>query len=109
LKLLEEALLFLYRPSTEFLVCGDFNVDYLLNDNQKQQLSALLTTFNMIHIVNFPTRLQNNCASAINSVFVDESRLSSCITFRLSNALFDHDAQCLIHDKYFVTVNKTKK
>jgi hypothetical protein len=34
LKLLEQALLFLYRSSTEFLVCGDFNVDdYLLNDN----------------------------------------------------------------------------
>jgi hypothetical protein len=30
LLLLEQALLFLYRPSTEFLVCGDFNVDYLL-------------------------------------------------------------------------------
>jgi hypothetical protein len=84
-----------------------FNVDYLLNDNQKQQLLALLTSFNMIHTVNFPTRLQNNHASAIDSVFVDESRLSSCITFPISNALSDHDAQCLILDKYFVTVNKT--
>jgi hypothetical protein len=104
--LLEQALLFLYRPSTEFLVCGDFNVDYLLNSNQKQQLSVLLRPFHMIHTVNFPTRLQNNHASAIDSVFVDESRLYSCIIFPLSNALSDHDAQCLIFDKYFVTDNK---
>jgi regulator of RNase E activity RraB len=78
LKLLEQTLLFLYRPYTEFLVCGDFDVDCLLIDNQKQQLLALLTTVNMIHTVNFPTRLQNNHASAIDNVFIDESRLSSC-------------------------------
>jgi hypothetical protein len=31
LNLLEQVLLFLYRPFIEFLICGDFNVDYLLN------------------------------------------------------------------------------
>jgi hypothetical protein len=60
----------------------------------------------MIHTVHFPTRLQNNHASAIDNVFVDESRLYSCIIFPLSNALSDHDAQRLIFDKYFVTDNK---
>jgi hypothetical protein len=44
LKLLEQVLLFLYKPTTDFLLCGDFNVDYLLNDNRKQQLSVLLST-----------------------------------------------------------------
>jgi hypothetical protein len=43
LNLLEQVLLFLYRSFIEFLICGDFNVDYLLNDNQKQQLSVYLT------------------------------------------------------------------
>jgi hypothetical protein len=105
LHLLEQALLFLYRPSTEFLVCGDCNVDYLLNSNKKQQLLVLLRTFNMIQTVNFPTRFQNNHASATDNVFVDESRLYSSI-FPLSNALSDHEAQCLIFDKCFVTDNK---
>jgi hypothetical protein len=95
-------LLFLYKPTTEFLVCEDFNVDYLLNDNRKQQLSVLLSTYNMIHTVN----LQNNHASAIYNVFVGESKLSSCIIFPLSNALSDHDAQCLILNKFFVTDNE---
>jgi hypothetical protein len=108
LNLLEQVLLFLYTPFIEFLICGDFNVDYLLNDNRKQQLSVVFNTFNIIHTVNFPTRLQNNHASAIDNVFVNESRLSSCITLPLCNALSDHDAQCFILDKYFATVNKTK-
>jgi hypothetical protein len=73
-------LLFLYTPFIEFLMCGDFNVDYLLNDIRKQQLSILFHTLKMIHTVNFPTRLQNNHASNIDNVSVDESRLSSCIT-----------------------------
>jgi exonuclease III len=81
LHLLEQALLFLYRPSTEFLVCGDFNVDYLLNTNQKQQLSVLLCTLNVRHTLNFPTRLQNNHASATDNAFVVESRLYCCIIF----------------------------
>jgi hypothetical protein len=95
-----------YGPSTEFLVCGDFNVDCLLNSNKKQQLSVLLHTFNLIHTVNFPIRLHNNHASATDNVFVDESRLYSCIIFPLSNALSYHDAQCLIFGKFFITDNK---
>jgi endonuclease/exonuclease/phosphatase family metal-dependent hydrolase len=73
LNLLEQVLLLLYRPFIEFLICGDFNIDYLLNDNRKKQLSVLFNTFNIIHTVNFPTRLQKNHASAIDNVFVDES------------------------------------
>jgi hypothetical protein len=96
----------LYRSFTAFLVCGNLKVDYFLNDNLKQQLLVLLRTFNLTHAVNFPTRIQNNHASAIDNVFVYESKLSSCITFPLFNALSDQDAQCLILDKYFVIVEK---
>jgi hypothetical protein len=56
----------------------------------------------MIRTVNFPTRLQNNHAPAADNVFVDESRLYSCIIFPLPNAL----SECLIFDKFFVTDNK---
>ena len=74
LQLLEQVLLSLYGPSTEFLICGDFNVDYLQNCNQKQELSVLLGTCNMIHTVNFPTRVQQLHVSAIDNIFIDTSR-----------------------------------
>jgi hypothetical protein len=95
-----------YEPSIELLICGDFNVDYLLNDNRKQQLSVLLNTFNMVHTVNFSTRLQNNHASAIDNIFVDKLRLSSYVTVPLCNALSDHQAQCLILHKFFAISSK---
>jgi hypothetical protein len=62
----------------------------------------------MVHTVNFPTRLQNIHAStsAVDNILVDKSRLSSCITLPLCNALSDHEAQCFILDKYFATTNK---
>jgi hypothetical protein len=88
------------------LICRDFNVDYLLNDNCKQQLSVLLNAFSMVHTVNFLTRLQNNYASAIDNILVDESRLSSCITLPLCIALSDHDAQCFILQKYLLLLIK---
>jgi hypothetical protein len=106
LQLLEQAFLFLYRPSTQFLACGDFNVDYLLNCKRKQQLSVLLHTLDMIHTVNFPTRLQNIHASAKDNIFVDTSGLYSYMIFPLSNAVSYHDVQCLTFNNFFVTDNK---
>jgi hypothetical protein len=60
----------------------------------------------MVHTVNFLTRLQNNHASAIDNILVDKSRLSSCVTVPLCNALSDHQAQCFILEKFFATTNK---
>jgi hypothetical protein len=54
LHFLEQAFLFLCRSSTEFLLCGDFNMDYLLNSNQKHEQSVLLRTFNVIHTLISP-------------------------------------------------------
>jgi hypothetical protein len=42
------------------------------------------------------------------NILVDESRLSSCITLPLCNALSDHDAQYFILGKYYIklTINQ---
>jgi hypothetical protein len=36
LKKLDDNLKYLYKPKTEFLICGDINMDYLLESNQKK-------------------------------------------------------------------------
>jgi hypothetical protein len=69
LGLLDTVLLSLNKPSMEILICGDFNVDYLLQCNHKQKLSLLLGAYNMMHTVDFPTRFQNSHSSAIDSIF----------------------------------------
>jgi hypothetical protein len=81
-------LISLYRPKTEFVICGDVNVDYLSDSFKKQQLLS--------HTVNFPSRFQNNFSSAIDNIFVSNSRLDFCKILPLYNGLSDHDAQCLI-------------
>jgi hypothetical protein len=36
LKKLDDTLKYLYKPTTEFLICGDINMDYLLESSQKK-------------------------------------------------------------------------
>jgi hypothetical protein len=55
----------------------------------------------MMHTVDFPTRFQNGHFSAADSIFVDSSRMQSYVILPLSNALSDHEAQCIILIKFF--------
>jgi hypothetical protein len=88
-------LLYLHNPKSEFLICGDINIDYeyLSESNRKKQINSLLTTHNLIHAVNFATRTQNDSSTANDNIFVDITRFSSCSTSPFINALSDHDAQ----------------
>ena len=84
---LDDTLKYLYKPKTEFLLCGDINTDYLHESNQKKYLSPLLTTYNLrvSHTVDFATRIQNKSSTAIDNIFVDNSRLESTIISSLIN------------------------
>ena len=45
-----------YSNKTEFVICGDININYLENCKKRQQLDVLLQTYNLIGTVSFPTR-----------------------------------------------------
>ena len=47
----------------------------------------------MTSIVNFPTRIQKNSATAIDNIFTDTSKLGNYIISPIINGLSDHDAQ----------------
>jgi hypothetical protein len=51
--------------------------------------------------LDFPTRYQNGHSSAIDNIFVDKSRIQSYEIFPWANALSDHEAQCIISNKFF--------
>jgi hypothetical protein len=55
------------------MLCGDFNINYLVDNDSKNQLDALLSSFNLSSI-DFPTRIQVNSSSAINNIFIDLNR-----------------------------------
>jgi exonuclease III len=71
LSILDTALKYLYRHKTEFLICGDVNINYLLHGCHKAQLSTLLNTFNVTHSISFPSRIYCSEGSAIDNIFID--------------------------------------
>jgi hypothetical protein len=66
---LDATLKYLYNQKTEFLICGVINIDYLNQNYQKIQINSLLTSYNLIHTVNFATRIENDSRTAIDNTF----------------------------------------
>jgi exonuclease III len=72
---LESILDYLYKPTAELVICGDININYLTESYHKQCLNSLLAACNLMSMVNFPTRIQNYSSTAIDNVFIDNSRI----------------------------------
>lgn len=85
----------LHTVTTEFIICGDINIDYLVDSNRKSRLEALLKTYNLTSVVNFPTRTQKHSATAIDNIFIDTSKMRDYTICPIINGLSDHDAQSI--------------
>jgi hypothetical protein len=69
------------------------NVNYLEKGDRLQQLDTLLSTYNLMGTVNFPTRIVSNSRTAIDNIYIHKTR-----TYTISpviNGLSDHDAQMI--------------
>ena len=75
LKLLDLILQKLYNNKYNIVVCGDVNVNYLTDNNRRNQLECVIHSYNLAGIVEFPTRFDLNSQTAINSVFIDTSTI----------------------------------
>ena len=75
LRLLDLILQKLCKNKYKIIICGDVNVNYLLNDNRRIQLDAVLHSYNLMGIVKFPTRSGVNSQSAIDNIFIDTSKI----------------------------------
>jgi exonuclease III len=91
LKQLDSILNSLHNSKTEFILCGDLNINYIGINNKKTQLENLRSMFNLIGTVHFPTRITNTSFPTIDNVFVDKR--SSYTIKPYINGLSDHDAQ----------------
>jgi hypothetical protein len=74
---LDKVLQLLYSPAWHIIICGDINFSYLTENEQKRQVSNLLMMYNVTSIVDFPTRINNSSASAIDNFFTDITRLEN--------------------------------
>lgn len=85
----------LHTATTECIICGDINVNFLAHSDRKSRLESLLTTYNLTNVVNFPTRTQKLSATAIDSIFIDTLRMRNYSICSIINGLSDHDAQSI--------------
>jgi len=97
LKWLDLILQKLYNNKYNIVTCGD--VSYLMHNNRRSQLDALLHSYNLTGIVGFPTRFGLNSKTAIDNVFIDISTTGKYKLYSLINGLSDRDAQLLILNK----------
>jgi hypothetical protein len=95
LEKLETILNLIFRNNAKTVLCGDINVNCLTNNNKKRKMDLILASFNLVSTVNFPTRLQNNSATAMDNIFIDAS-LQGNYVYLLCNGLSDLDAQLIV-------------
>jgi exonuclease III len=93
---LESIIDYLYKPTAEFVICGNININYLTESYHKKCQNSLLESFNLMSIVSFPTRIQNYSNTAIDNVFIDSSRKEHISIEPVINGLSDHDTQLLV-------------
>jgi hypothetical protein len=86
----------LYSNKYNIVICGDINVNYLIYNNRRSQLDAVLHSYNLAGIVKFSTKFDLNSHTAIDNVFIDTSTIGKYDLYPLINGLSDHDTQLLI-------------
>jgi len=74
---LEKILSMIYSNTIKIIICGDININYLINATYKQSLDSLLTSYGLCSTVRFPTRIQMDSHSTIDNIFIN--------TFTFSN------------------------
>ena len=94
LKNLDSILSTWYSNKIEIVICGDININYLENCKKRQQLDALLQTYNIIGTVSFPTHKSKTSAMAIDNIFI--TRTKNYIITPHINGLSGHEAQIIL-------------
>ena len=68
---------------------------YLVGSVRKIRLKALLKTYNLTNVVNFPSRTHKHSTTAIDSIFIDISKMGNYSICPIIIGLSDHDAQSI--------------
>ena len=102
MELLEDALSFLYNCSSSIILCGDWNINYLLETPTKKRLDIITNAYNLVQIVNFPTRITHKSATLIDCIYLDVMQFKKVAAFQHINSISDHDAQIIMLDSTMI-------
>jgi hypothetical protein len=93
---LHSTLLYLESTKSELIICGDTNINYLIESYKKEQLQSVLDTYNLVQIIDFPTRISSTSISLIDNFFLDSNICNKFLVYPAINGLSEHDGQILI-------------
>jgi len=93
------------KPRSEFIFCGDRNVIFLMDSNQKMKASSLLQSYNTFNVTDFPTRICDDSILADYSIFLDGSRINLLAVAPIFNILSDHEVQYLVLDLSMINLH----
>ena len=85
----------LYKVSTNIVLCGYLNINFLEKSSRVILLESLLASFSLDSTVKFPTGNVNNSRTLIDNIFINKNRFYSTV-HPLINGLSDHDAQIIV-------------
>ena len=91
---LEAALNQIYNNTLDIILCGDFNINYLSDNQNKQALNSLLTSYTLYSVIEI-MRIHNNSNTMIDNIFINIFKNENYSVYSLINGLSDHDAQVL--------------
>jgi len=92
---LEAALNQIHSNTVDIILCGDFNINYLSDNQNKQTLNSLLTSYSLYSVIEFPKRINNNSNTMIDNMFINKLKNENYSVSSLIKGLSDHDAQVL--------------
>jgi hypothetical protein len=67
---LEAALNRVYNNTDDIILCGDFNINFLSDNQNKQALNSLLTIYGLHSIIDFPMRIHHISNTMIDNIFI---------------------------------------
>ena len=74
-------------------MCGDFNVNYFNENQNKEALNSLLISYSLYSTIDFTKRIYNNLHSMIDNIFINKFKNEKYSVYSLIKGLSDHDAQ----------------
>jgi exonuclease III len=81
----------LYTVTTEYIICGDINIEYLVDSDKKNHLETLLKTCNLTSQL----ACKKNSTTSIDNIFIDIFEMGNYSTCPIINWLSDHVVQSI--------------
>ena len=75
------------------IICGDFNIDFLTEKKEKQQVESIIHSFNVKYVIKQPTRITSHCKTAIDNVLTNIDL--NDVTYEIIDGLSDHTCQLI--------------